>query len=70
MTSALIVSSDYQKNVQDKPSLIMKRFYLILFNNVSIWVKKDIGWAPLNLRYAILGFTAASRTSGMPAGQC
>lgn len=26
----------YQKNAQNKPSLIMKRFYLILLNSISI----------------------------------
>jgi hypothetical protein len=34
-----------------------------------ILVKKATGWASLNLCSAIWGSTAASRTSGMPAGQ-
>jgi hypothetical protein len=52
------------KNIQNKPSsLIIKRWFLFdtLQQHKHIWVP--------NLRSDYMGFTAASRTSGMPAGQ-
>jgi hypothetical protein len=57
------------KNCTKQTNFYEKILFDTLQQYKHIWVKKDTGWAPLNLCSAIWGSTAASRTSGMPAGQ-
>jgi hypothetical protein len=57
------------KNCTKQTNFYEKILFDTLQQYKHTWVKKDTGWAPLNLCSAIWGSTAASRTSGMPAGQ-